>query len=89
VKRNEGIWVHLCCEGWVRLGPFAWVGVDDGGNALIDEHGDVIATSDDDGWQVPGNRYRGFRFRTPMVTASRRHPSPMQGGFPISAGDAT
>ena len=87
MTRNEGIWVHLCCEGWARFGPFAWVGIDDEENALIDEHGDVIAVREEGSWRVPGEQYRGFRFETPMITSSSRHPSPMRGGFPVVPGE--
>ena len=81
MPRENKLYVHLCCEGWVRLGPFAWIGFDDERNAFIEEHGDVIAAFDGDVWRVPGDRYEGFGFRTPMITASPRHPSPMRGGY--------
>ena len=78
------LYVHVCCEGWVRLGPFDWVGVDDERDALVDENGEVIVKREGDDWGVPGKEYRGFRFRTPMITGSRQHPSPMRGGFPFT-----
>ncbi|MBT3193691.1 MAG: hypothetical protein HN341_14180 [Verrucomicrobia bacterium] len=83
-QRSRGIWVHVCCEGWVALGPFEWVAMDDERNALVDEHGDLIAGREEDGWRVPDERYQGYRFRTPMVTTSRKHPAPMQGCLPFA-----
>lgn len=82
MPQGNKLYVHLCCEGWVRLGPFEWVAMDDERNALVDERGDVVAEREKDGWRAPGRE--NALFRTPMITTSRKHPAPMQGCLPFA-----
>jgi hypothetical protein len=37
------MYLHLCCEGWQRFGPFRWLSLQDREGVLVDEDGVVIA----------------------------------------------
>lgn len=71
------MYLWLNCEGWVRFGPFAWLRFDDDPRVIRDQDGTVVASFDGADWRTADERYRGFQWRSPMVTASARHPHPL------------
>jgi hypothetical protein len=80
---DEGgkVYLWLCCEGWVRFGPFPWLRFDDERGAILDDTGRAIAIRIGDGWQTPDS-HQGYCWSNPTVTASPRHPHPHSGSPP-------
>lgn len=73
------LYVHLCCEGWTRLGPFEWIAFDETRQALVDETGSIVTQQTALGWTVPGNDYQGTTFCRWLLTAGPNHPSSNRG----------
>jgi hypothetical protein len=64
----------LCCEGWVRFGPFAWLRFDERAT-ILDDRGKAVAVRAGGGWYTPGS-HQGYHSSNPMVSASPRRPHP-------------
>lgn len=68
------IYLWLCCEGWMRFGPFEWLRFDDTANAIIGPDGEVVAKNVGEYWNVTGGRGEGMSFSHPTITTTREHP---------------
>ena len=81
------VYLWLCCEGWLRFGPYEWLSKDEEKNAYIGPLGQVLAFWDEEEscWRASEEKYKSWVFCNPMITASRRHPAPMYGGIPVKS----
>jgi hypothetical protein len=76
------VYLWLCCEGWMRFGPFVWLRFDDKENAIIDPDGEVVARKTGEYWRVTGGRGEGMAFSDPTLTTTREHPHKNSGSHP-------
>ena len=76
------VYLWLCCEGWMRFGPFEWLRFDDTERAIIGPDGEVVAKTVDGYWCVPGGRGEGMPFSNPTITTGREHPHRNSGSHP-------
>jgi len=79
---SQGVYLWLCCEGWMRFGPYEWLRFDDDENAIIGPDGDVVAGKTDGTWRVAGSRGAGMGFSNPTITTTREHPHMASGSHP-------
>ena len=81
---SSEVYLWLCSEGWVRLGPYAWIGFDTQADAFIGPGGVRLAVRGLwDDWRVPEGRYSAWNFHRAIVTSSRAHPVLNLGDFPV------
>jgi hypothetical protein len=76
---REVIYLWLNCEGWVRFGPFQSLWFEDTPLRICDQDSNVIAEFDGSDWLTTHEQHRNVRWRSPMITASSRHPHPNHG----------
>jgi hypothetical protein len=83
--RKKRIFLWGCCEGWVRLGPYAWIGLSEDRNAFINEKGIPVLVWNDhiNAWKATDPAAFSGDLVQPMVTTTPVHPKPMSGTFPI------
>ena len=67
------VYLWLCCEGWMRFGPFEWLRFDDTENAIIGPGGEVLVKKLDGYWRVPGGQGAGMPFSNPTITSGPVH----------------
>lgn len=61
------MFLHLCCEGWQRFGPFKRLSFQDSARAIVDESGNTIAFWDGLAWRTPDSRFEGFAWKNPTI----------------------
>ena len=69
------MFLWLCCEGWVRFGPYGGLRFDEAHNVITDT-GEPVAIFNggrDLHWQTPKS-HTGFRWERPVITTARRGP---------------
>ncbi len=81
-KKDAVMFLHLCCEGWVRFGPFRWLSLQDIRRAFVDETGQVVAFWDIDCWRTTDPRYGGYAWQNPTITVGVHHPHPKNSSHP-------
>ena len=79
---SKNLYLHLCCEGWQRFGPFEWLSFQDEPRAIVDEDGSVIATWDGLTWRTSDPRFQKYAWSNPTITIGSRHPHPKSGAHP-------
>lgn len=72
---SERIFLWLNCEGWQRFGPYKWLKFVDNEQRIVADEGEVVAEKVNGEWLTPG-QFERFRWRTPVITASDKHPHP-------------
>jgi len=70
----DPVYLWLCCEGWMRFGPFKWLRFDDSLGVIADSKGNVAAKKNGEFWSVPEGPGKGMRFSNPTITTTREHP---------------
>jgi len=70
----DPVYLWLCCEGWMRFGPFKWLRFDDSLGVIADSKGNVAAMKNGEFWSVPEGPGKGMRFSNPTITTTREHP---------------
>ena len=75
-RTGASVFLWLCCEGWVRLGPFVFLKLID--NGFIDETGNLIAFKKGECWHTPG-RFAACCWHSPLITSTGEHPHPGHG----------
>ena len=75
---NATIYLWLCCEGWVQVGPYKWLRFDDDRKEIYDSTGDAVATRVGNEWKINHGRYKdkGMLFSNPTITSTPQHPHP-------------
>lgn len=68
------IYLWLCCEGWVRFGPFEWLCFDTESAAVFDSRGNVAAWREGSDWRVADPRGANMAFDAITITTARNHP---------------
>lgn len=81
-KRPQGLYLWLCCEGWMKFGPFEWLRFDDERQAILGPDGAEVAKKVDGCWRVPEEKWQGWAFSDPTVTTTPVHPHRNSGEHP-------
>jgi len=76
------IYLWLCCEGWMKFGPFEWLRFDDERQAILGPDGEEVAKKSDGCWRMPDGRGKGMQFSNPTITSSPTHPHRDCGAHP-------
>ncbi len=77
------VYLWLCCEGWMRFGPFEWLRFDDVTSTISESTGKVVAWREGGRWLVPSSGGAGMAFDDNyMITTSPRHPDPSNRNTP-------
>ncbi len=71
------MYLWLCCEGWVRFGPFAWLYLDQNRQLIRDQELGVVARHDGTSWRA--DKAEGMHFSEIMITRTPDHPHPNTG----------
>lgn len=79
---KPSVYLWLCCDGWMKFGPFEWLRFDDERQAILDPEGEEIAKKTDGYWRVPDGRGKGMQFSNPTITSSPIHPHRDCGSHP-------
>ena len=82
------MYVWMCCEGWVRFGPYEWVGWTTDRRVLVDQNGQLIAQESGAHWQSALPEFANFAFDAILITHGPRHPPPRHGGIQVGASPA-
>jgi hypothetical protein len=72
--KYPGVCLWLCCEGWMKFGPFEWLRFDDELQAILGPDGEESAKKTDAYWRVSDGRSKGMEFSNPTITNSPIHP---------------
>ncbi len=80
--QRRSVYLWLCCEGWMRFGPFEWLRFDDTANAIIGPAGEVVARKTGEYWHITDGRGKGMPFSNPTITTTREHPHANSGSHP-------
>lgn len=81
---RPSVYLWLCCEGWMKVGPFEWLRFDDERQAILGPDGREIAKKTDGIWRVPEGRGAGMAFSNPTITMMPVHPHKNRGSHPLS-----
>jgi hypothetical protein len=73
---NRQVFLWLCCEGWQRFGPFAWLRFNDDPRTIIDQDGQVVASWVDGHWRTSDS---GCAWSNPTIGPGPKHPHPNRG----------
>jgi hypothetical protein len=73
---NMSVYLFLSCEGWIRFGPFRWLNFMDEQRTIVDDKGNIIASSNGQQWTVSDPEYSGYFFCNPFITTTKHHPHP-------------
>lgn len=82
MKSQPSVYLWLCCEGWVKFGPFEWLRFDDERQAILGPDGEEVAKKLGGRWEVPGEKWQGGGFSDPTITSSPIHPHRDCGAHP-------
>lgn len=80
--RRPIIYLWLCCEGWMKFGPFEWLRFDDERQVILGPEGEEVVKKVDGYWRVREGRGAGMAFSNPTITTTPIHPHPKSGGHP-------
>jgi hypothetical protein len=80
-RRDSGVYLWLCSEGWMKFGPYEWLRFGDDGHTIIAPEG-VVASKLGGCWKASDTRWEGWNFYHPMITSRPEHPSPDRGTPP-------
>lgn len=69
IPTRASVYLWLCCEGWMKFGPFEWLRFDDERHAILGQDGEEVGQ-----WRVPGEKWQDWRFSNPTITWSPVHP---------------
>lgn len=70
IPQKPSVYLWLCCEGWMKLGPFEWLRFDDERQAILGPDGEEVAKKADGYWRMPDGRGKGMQFSNPTITSS-------------------
>ena len=73
-EESPSLYLWLCCEGWMRFGPFKWLRFDDERQAILGPDRDEVAKKMDGFWRVSGEKWQGWGFSDPTITTTPQHP---------------
>jgi len=76
------IYLWLCCEGWVRFGPFGWLRFQDDPRSIVDQAGRVLAHWEGHCWRTSDPQYSDFQWHNPTITSKPRHPHASNSNHP-------
>lgn len=79
---RPSVFLWLCCEGWMKFGPFEWLRFDDELQVILGPDGAEVAKKTDGFWRVSNGRGEGMPFSNPMITSSPIHPHRDSGSYP-------
>lgn len=82
MPQRPSVYLWLCCEGWMRFGPFEWLRIDDKTATISDSNGKVIAIKQGAHWFVPAGRGSNTPFDDLMITTRPVHPHNNSGANP-------
>ena len=83
IPQNPSVYLWLCCEGWMKFGPFEWLRFDDVTSTISESTGKVVAWREGGHWLVPSGSGVGMAFDVNyMITSSSRHPDPSNRNTP-------
>jgi hypothetical protein len=80
---QSSVYLWLCCEGWMKFGPFEWLRFDDELQAILGPDGAEVAKKTGGQWRVPGEKWQGWGFSNPTITTTAVHPHPKSGSHSI------
>jgi hypothetical protein len=82
-KPAPSVYLWLCCEGWMRFGPFEWLRYDEPTSTISDSSGNVIAWKERARWFVPSECGSNMAFdESYMITTTPKHPDPSNRNLP-------
>ena len=81
---KPSVYLWLCCEGWMKFGPFEWLRFDDERQAILGPDGEAVAKKSGGQWRVPGEEWQGWGFSNPTITTRPAHPHKDSGSHPFS-----
>ena len=81
---KPSVYLWLCCEGWMKFGPFEWLRFDDESHSILGPEGEEIAKKLEGQWRVPGEKWQGLGFSDPTITTTPVHPHKASGSHPSS-----
>jgi hypothetical protein len=73
-EESPSLYLWLCCEGWMRFGPFKWLRFDDERQAIVGPDRDEVAKKMDGFWRVSGEKWQGWGFSDPTITTTPQRP---------------
>lgn len=82
MAQKPSVYLWLCCEGWMKFGPFEWLRFDDERQAILGPEGELVAKKSDGYWRVPDGRGKDMQFSNPTITTTPVHRHPKSGGPP-------
>lgn len=71
---KPSVYLWLCCEGWMKFGPFEWLRFDDESQAILGPESEEVAKKAGGYWRVPSGRGEGMQFSNPTITTTPVHP---------------
>jgi hypothetical protein len=71
---KPSVYLWLCCDGWMKFGPFEWLRFDDERQAILGPDGEEVAKKTDGYWHVTSGRGEGMQFSDPTITTTPVHP---------------
>jgi hypothetical protein len=74
IKQKPSVYLWLCCEGWMKFGPFEWLRFDDERQAILGPDGEEVARKVDGQWRVSEEKWQGWGFSDPTITTTPFHP---------------
>jgi hypothetical protein len=80
--QKPSVYLWLCCEGWMKFGPFEWLRFDDESQRILGPEGEEVAKKSGDYWRVPSGRSEGMQFSNPTITTTPFHPHKDCGSHP-------
>ena len=82
-KPKPSVYLWLCCEGWMKFGPFEWLRFDEQTSAFSESTGKIVAWKEGKRWFIPTGRGAGMAYdESFMITTSPRHPDPSNRSWP-------
>jgi len=76
------MYLHLCCEGWQRFGPFQWLSLQNQEGVIVDQDGQVVARREAHCWRTVAPQFEGYGWENPTITVGPKHPHPNSGVHP-------
>ena len=83
-QAKPSVYLWLCCEGWMKFGPFDWLRFDDERQAVLGPDDEEVAKKSGGQWRVPGEKWQGWGFSDPTITTTPVHPHKNSGSHPGS-----
>jgi len=74
------VYLWLCCEGWVRFGPFAWLYLNSASGEIRDQELNLVASRQGEGWVVADGKHDEYPFGGAfIISRTKKHPHPDHG----------